>query len=88
MKNLLLVVLFLLWSAPVFGAEPQVAEGVITTEIVERAPVDSVQTYPANVDKIYCFTRLVGAEEDTTVTHVWYYGGEEMSRMTLPVRSS
>ncbi|MFA5517517.1 MAG: DUF2914 domain-containing protein, partial [Desulfuromonadales bacterium] len=47
-----------------------------------------VQTYPVNVDKIYCFTRLVGAEEDTTVTHVWYYGGEEMSRMTLPVRSS
>ncbi len=90
--RILLLLSFLLLptflSAAVFAAEVKVAEGVITTQIVERAPIDAVQTYPGSVEKLYCFTRLVGATEDTAVTHVWYYSDREMSRVSLPVRSS
>ena len=32
--------------------------------------------------------QIVGAQEDTEITHVWYYQDSELARVTLPVRSS
>ena len=77
-----------LYSAPLIAAELSVIEAVVTTEIRDREPVDSVQGYPAGIERLYCFTRVVGAEDDTFVTHVWYFGDEEMAQVDLPVRSS
>jgi hypothetical protein len=90
MKRLTLLFLCLaaLWSFPALSAAMEVAEGVITTEVRDRVPVDAVQTYSASVGKLYCFTRITGAAIDTTITHVWYRAGEEMARVELPVRSS
>ncbi len=69
------------------AAALEVAESVITTAVVERAPVDVVQNYPAQEGRLYCFTRIVGAPVETAVTHVWLYEGQEMARVALPVRS-
>lgn len=77
-----------LYSAPLIAAELSVIEAVVTTEIRDREPVDSVQGYPAGIERLYCFTRVVGAEDDTFVTHVWYFADEEMAQIELPVRSS
>ncbi|HKK01749.1 MAG TPA: DUF2914 domain-containing protein [Desulfuromonadales bacterium] len=90
MRRLLLLVLSvtLLWSGAAFAATLQVAQGVITTQVVNRMPVDEIQNYAASVGKLYCFTRIVGATEDTSVTHVWMLNDHEVARVTLPVRSS
>jgi hypothetical protein len=40
------------------------------------------------IERLYCFTRITGATDDTQVTHVWYYGDVERARITLDVRSS
>lgn len=71
------------------AAALEVAESVITTAVVERAPVDVVQNYPAQEGRLYCFTRIVGARPDveTSVAHVWIYEGREIARVVLPVRS-
>jgi hypothetical protein len=37
---------------------------------------------------LYCFTRVVGADEPTTLYHVWYRGEQMTSRVGLPVNSS
>jgi len=37
---------------------------------------------------VCCFTRIVGAEEPTKVSHVWFYGDEEMARVELAVNSA
>ncbi len=84
----LFVCLAVIWSFPAFGASLKVARGVITTRVVNRAPVDTVKTYAATAGKLECFTRIMGATTDTTVTHVWYYNGKEVARVVLPVRSS
>lgn len=86
--KLLLIAVVLLSGTPVLAADLSVAQGVITTQVVDRAPVDAVETYPASVGKLYCFTRIVGAAEPTTITQVWYRGDREMARVELPVRSS
>lgn len=78
----------ILGGAGMARAEVRVAEAVITTEIHNRGPVDVIQTYPATVGELCCFTRIAGAEHDMRVSHVWYYQGREVARVLLPVRSS
>lgn len=89
MKKLFLLLLFLVVGIPFANAgDLQIADGTITTAIKSQMPVDRIESFPADFGKLYCFTRIVGAQEDTTVTHVWYYQDEEMARVTLPVRSA
>lgn len=87
-KILLICLLSLLLVAPGFAAGLTVAEGVITTRVVDHAPVDELESYPAQQGKLFCFTRIEGAAGETTVTHVWFYQDKEMARIDLPVRSS
>lgn len=89
MNKLFLLLLFLVVGIPFANAgDLQIADGTITTAIKSQMPADRIESFPADFGKLYCFTRIVGAQEDTTVTHVWYYQDEEMARVTLPVRSA
>lgn len=83
----LLVILVMLVGLPVNAAALEVEEATITTLVSERVPVDSIQTYPATVEQLYCFTRVAGAIDDTSIIHVWYRNNAEMARIELPVRS-
>mgnify|MGYP001201337787 FL=1 len=69
-------------------AEIQIADAVITSGIEKQMPVDQLEVYPADYGKLYCFTRVVGAQKDTRVTHVWYYQDNEMARVELAVGSA
>jgi hypothetical protein len=66
----------------------EIADAAITSAIDERNPVDSLNTVESPVDQLFCFTRVVGAQDDTWITHVWYYEGKEMARVRLSVSSS
>lgn len=70
---------------PVWAVE--VDRLVITTAIVDREPIDSVEVFPVQNGKLYCFSRIVGAEPETKIYHVWYRDGQLMSRVELPVNS-
>lgn len=82
----LLFLLVLLLGLPAGVLALEVKEATITTLVSERAPVDAIQTYPATVEQLYCFTRVVGATSDTSIVHVWYLNGTEMARIELPIR--
>ena len=81
------ILLCLLFSTCVL-AEIQIADAVITSGIEKQMPVDQLEVYPADYGKLYCFTRVVGAQKDTRVTHVWYYQDNEMARVELAVGSA
>jgi len=66
----------------------QVAEGTICTDVVNRTCYNSSTRFPTPIDKLFCFTKIIGAEDDTYVTHVWYFGENERARVQLNVRSS
>jgi hypothetical protein len=70
------------------AADLRVADGAITTAIENQMPVDKIENYRADFGKLYCFTRIVGAQGDTEVTHIWYYQDNELARVTLPVKSA
>jgi hypothetical protein len=49
--------------------------------------VDPNDVFPSNVDKLSCFTRIFGAQENIQITHVWFFGDMERARVALNVRS-
>ncbi len=65
----------------------EVAEFAFCSGIDEMAPVEAKSQFFSSMDRIYCFTRIDGASDTTSVFHVWYHGEEEMARVELPVKS-
>lgn len=69
------------------AAAIQIEDAVISQDIVDRQPVGVSDVVAKENAKIFCFTRVVGAVGDTSVTHNWYYQGTLKSTVQLPVRS-
>ena len=88
MKKLLLFVVLLFWGLSAEAVEIKVLDSVITTAIKNQLPVDHIKVYPAGYGKLFCFTRIIGAREETHVTHVWYYQDDELARVSLSIGSA
>jgi hypothetical protein len=52
-----------------------VARAEVCQEIVDRMPVGSGGVIPAGTERVFCFTRIDGAQGETQITHNWYYHG-------------
>ena len=57
------------------------------TAVEDRQPSGVGSVFPANLDKLYCFTKIGGADRTTYVYHVWYFGNKEIAKVKLPVKS-
>jgi hypothetical protein len=55
--------------------EITIAQAVVCKEVVDRMPVGSGDVIPAGTERVFCFTRIVGAQNETEITHNWYYKG-------------
>ena len=85
-----LVVSLTLVLVPVSGAQAQevtLAQAVVCQEVVDRAPVGSSDVFPAGTERLFCFTRIEGAQGETEITHNWYYQGALKASVVLPVRT-
>ncbi|MFB0521873.1 MAG: DUF2914 domain-containing protein [Desulfatiglandales bacterium] len=66
----------------------EVAAAAICRDVVDREPVGVGDAFEALAGKLWCFTKIVGAQTPTVITHVWYFGDTERATVSLPVRSS
>ncbi len=57
------------------------------TGVEDRQPSGVGSVFPEDLNKLYCFTKIGGAESTTYVYHVWYFGDKEIARVKLPVKS-
>ena len=64
-----------------------IQEGVMCLDVVDRVPVGTGDIFPKEVPKLFCFTKVLGAQTPTTITHIWYHNGALESKVTLPVNS-
>ncbi len=69
-------------------ASVEVAKGVICADVVDREPVDVGDEFETSVNRLYCFTQIIGVQEPIQITHVWYWGEIERSRVSLSVEAS
>ncbi len=53
-----------------------------------RTLVATAEEFPADVGRVFCLARVVGASAPAEVTFAWYRDGKTMARVTLPVRSA
>jgi len=70
------------------AGEAVVLEAVLATGVENREPVGAASAFPSDVGRVYAFTRVAGAGEEGSVTHVWYYAGQVKAQVQLPVRSA
>ncbi len=66
----------------------KVEVGVICRDVQEREPVGEGTEFEATVGKLFCYTKIVGAEMPIEITHVWYYNEAEMARVNLSIEGS
>lgn len=59
----------------------------ISSAVEDRQPSGVGTVFPDDLDKIYCFTKIGGAENTAYVYHVWYFGNDEIAKVRLPVKS-
>lgn len=90
MKRFVIGVLAICAVAAAFAVlqELQVEEAVICKAVVDRTPQDSGETFPADVGQLYCFSRIIGGAEGTTITHVWKMGDTQMAAIDLNIGGS
>ena len=63
----------------------KVAEMEFCTGVQDREPVNADTTFLNTVETVYCFTKITGATEPTTVKHIWYHNENEMASVDLNV---
>ena len=61
---------------------------VICENVANLEPIGTAESFPVSVGELKCFTRIIGAHEPTTVTHVWYFGMTERGRVDLVIKGS
>jgi hypothetical protein len=62
-------------------------EAQLCTGIEERMPAGVAESFPADVGKVYLWSKVTGAADTTVIKHVWSYQGKEMAVVELPVKS-
>ncbi len=65
----------------------RVDEMVFCTAVQDRAPSGADTAFASIVENVYCFVKVGGAPDTTSITHVWYFGDREMGRVELAVKS-
>ena len=76
-------------GVPAWGQDEtlDIQDAVVCLDVVDREPVGSGDVFAKESTKLYCFTRVVGAIQDSQITHNWYYQGSLQTSVVLNVRS-
>lgn len=91
--KMLLVAALLIGVSNFLISEEKEEKAVLTAEmkfctgVEDREPVGEATSFSADVGRVYCWTRIKGAKEETTIKHVWYFKGRKMCEVELSVRS-
>jgi hypothetical protein len=83
-----MVVSFFSMTPVVQAAELSVETSAVCENVVDRQPLNEGTSFSVSVGRLYYFTKIVGAEAATEVTHVWWFGPVERARIRLPVGGS
>ena len=62
-------------------------EAVLARNVVDRMPVDSGTTFPADVGQVVLWMRASGADGQA-LSHVWFLGDQELGNVPLNIGGS
>lgn len=83
------VLALLVHAAPLAAQQTgMTVEVAVARDIMDRMPADTGSVFAADVGKLWCWTRVTGAEAGTTIQHVWIRGSDEMAAVSLTLGGS
>ena len=75
-------------SAVVEEPELAIEDIVMCSSIEDREPSGINTVFSDDLEKIYCFTKIIGATDTTSVNHVWYMGDQQVASVNLAIKSA
>jgi hypothetical protein len=60
----------------------------ICSGVEDRQPTGAGTAFSDDLEKIYCFTKVIGAADTTSVNHVWYMGDKQIISINLPIKGA
>lgn len=72
-------------KAPVSDTAASLARLAICTSVEERTPIGESDSFPADIGKLWCFSKVVNADAPTTVFHRWYVGDTLVNEIPINV---
>lgn len=92
MKKLLLLTILICFCSLPISAKAQnnlaLEEGIIATKVKDLIPEGIGDTFPSNIKKLYCYTKITGGEQGDMIYHKWYYGDKLMASPKLAIKSA
>ena len=65
-----------------------VSESSVATNVVDRMPTGVANMFMSSVERVYAWTRIEGADGETTIHHVWIHDGVERADLELRIGGS
>ena len=89
MPRIMMTVALIMLICGSAGAESvNIQEMIFCRSIEEREPVDADSLFADTVGQVYCYTRVTGVTDTTSIFHVWYHEDEEKAKVELVIGSS
>jgi len=94
LRKSLLAVFVIIFICPLMAMAQGETTGTITVEtelctgIEERMPVGMADQFPSDIGQVCLWSKVFGYTDETIIKHVWYYRGDEMATIELPVRGT
>jgi len=58
------------------------------TGVENREPVEVADQFSSEITRLYFWSAVENSGSETTISHVWYFGGQEQARVALPIKPS
>ena len=84
--SILLLMSLMIALAPGACLAIEVAESTMCLDVQDRQPVGPGESFPADVGKVWCWSKTKDGQ-DTTIRHIYYYNGEQKAVVNLAIRS-
>ena len=85
------VLAFLLLAVAFVGsafAEMTVDEAVACTSVADRKAEGAASSFPADVGRVFAYTKIKGGAEGASITHRWIYAEKTVAEVKFPVKAS
>ena len=85
---LLLGMISLIFSGVTLAeATLSVEAAVIATGVENLTPMGVADKFPANTGRLYCYSKIIGGGEGSSIKHIWYYGDKKVDEIILSIKS-
>ncbi|RMD47707.1 MAG: DUF2914 domain-containing protein [Aquificota bacterium] len=63
----------------------EVLDMKVAEKIINREPVDVSDTFPKDIKKVYCWTKIRAFKVPTFILHEWYYKDRKIASVKLKI---